>query len=173
MLPESHKVVQSRCFAWPRLPRFIPPSPPRSSSAADLNNAVFQEQRAAGWCKASDRPRGDDQCAPLGSPVRCAAIASSAPSGAEPAAGVSQSRSIAPTTRPRSALATTATGRIGSCGAEYQASQIRRGQSAVPRQPGRALEVEQGVRRASNFSTGRAWIWVVVVSLKGPQRRLS
>ena len=56
---------------------------PRSSTAADLNNPVFQEQRAA---------------------------------------GVSQSRSIAPTTRTKSALASTATGRTGLCAATNQAS---------------------------------------------------
>ena len=50
--------------------------------------------------------------------------------------GVSQSRSIASTTRPRSALATTATRRTGSCAAANQAWQVRRGESAVPRQPG-------------------------------------
>ncbi len=40
----GQKVVHCRCFAWPRLLR---PIPPRSSTAADLNNPVFQEQRAA------------------------------------------------------------------------------------------------------------------------------
>ena len=91
-----------------------------------------RQKRAARWCKASDSPRGDDQCAPPGSPVRCAVIASNSPSRAEPAAGVSQSRPIASTTRTRSALATMATGRIGPCAAANQASRVRRGESAAP-----------------------------------------
>ena len=66
---------------------------PRSSTAADLNNPVFQEQRAA---------------------------------------GVSQSRSIVPTTRTQSALATTATGRTGPCAAANQAWRVSRGESAAP-----------------------------------------
>ena len=108
-----------------------------------------RQKRAAGWCKASARPRRDDQCAPPGSPVRCAAIASNSPSRAEPAAGVSQSRPIAPTTRTRSALATTATGLTGSCAAANQASRV-----GVENQP---LSASQ-VARASSFSTGSGWV---------------
>ena len=131
--PESQKVVHCRCFAWPRLPRLIPP---RSITAADLNVPAFQEQRAAGWCKAIDSPRRDDQCAPPGSLVRCAAFASKSPLRAEPAAGVMQSTATAPTTRTRSALVTTVIGRTGPCAAANQAWRVRRRQSAVSRQPG-------------------------------------
>ena len=90
--------------------------------------------------------------------------------------GVSQSRSIAPTTRTRSALATTATGRTGPCAAANQGREL-----GVANQPFSASQAARSAgpwkssrasARASNFSTGRAWIWAVVVSLKGPQRRL-
>jgi hypothetical protein len=66
-----------------------------------------------------------------------------------PAAGVSQSRSIASTTRTRSALATSATGRTGPCAAANRAWRVVRRKLGVSRQPGRqvgrALEVEQGI----------------------------
>jgi hypothetical protein len=117
--PESQKVVQCRCFAWSRLPRLIPPPPPTIKYG----------------CRC-------EQLGVPGAPVRCAAIASKSPSRAEPAVGVSQSRSIASTTSTRPALATTATGRTGPCAAVIQAWRVRRGKSGAanqpfPHQPGR------------------------------------
>ena len=120
-------------------------SPPRSSTAADLNNSVFQQHRAAWWCMSSDSPRGDNQCAPPGSPVRCAAIASKSPSRAEPAAGVSQSRPIASTTYTRSALATT----VARCQLRRRAPAAR---SAGPWKSSRASA------RASSCSSGSGWV---------------